>query len=226
MVDVAPGTTTAGSASGHILVWTNWAGGTGSTVYTDSSITNTIWTQWTTTSSATTTTLHSITTNGQTYAWNEWNRRYETIGSLQVATAEQTRSFSRPVSDAERERWRKQEAEYKRKLEEEVALRKNAEARAEEILLEHLSAEQREDLRKKSSFFLEAIGNDGARRKYRIDRGTHGNVKLMDDEGKKVVGSYCVQPKDVPVADAMLAQVLWLRNNEEGFKKAANFRAW
>lgn len=94
--------------------------------------------------------------------------------------------------------------------------------RAEDLLRQNLTDEQREDLEKKNCFYLESLGKDGKRRRYRIDRGTHGNVKLLDDKGS-IVGTYCVQPDNVPAADAMLAQKLWLETDEEAFRKVANF---
>jgi hypothetical protein len=47
-------------------------------------------------------------------------------------------------------------------------------------------------------------------------------VHLLDDKGS-IVGRYCIHPRDVPAPDAMLAQKLWLENNEAEFLRVANF---
>jgi hypothetical protein len=97
-----------------------------------------------------------------------------------------------------------------------------ARRRAEALLRGCLTDEQREDLEKKDCFYLRTIAKDGAERRYRIDRSTHGNVKLLDKDNR-IIGAYCVQPTGVPTEDAMLAQKLWLETDEETFRKKANF---
>lgn len=97
-----------------------------------------------------------------------------------------------------------------------------ANRRAEDLLRRELTPEQIEDLEKKQCFYLESVTT---KRRYRIDRGTHGNVKLLGPDGK-IIGTYCVQPDNVPVADVMLAQKLWIEGNEEGFEKVANYRPY
>lgn len=99
-----------------------------------------------------------------------------------------------------------------------------ANRRAEDLLRRELTPEQLEDLEKKGCFYLESIDQKGERRRYRIDRGTHGNIKLLDPKGS-ILGTYCVQPDAVPVADSMLAQKLWIEGNEAGFLRVANFQA-
>lgn len=221
-------------------IWTLWnvtytvTGGTGGTSVTgDVNLTSGIWGAWTANVTSASTTL----TGGHPYGstvWTAWNEN-RTPGGIDFASREEVQRYAarRPVANADVRRWRELEAAQRiredglrAKLVEETRLRLQADARAEKILREHLTDEQRRDLDEKSFFYLESIEAGGARRKYRIDKGTHGNVKVLDDEGKKVVGSYCVQPVGVPVADAMLAQVLHLRHDPEGFKKAANFRGW
>ena len=80
-----------------------------------------------------------------------------------------------------------------------------------------LTQQQIDDLEKKQCFFLYSKG-----RKYRIDRGQHGNVKLLN-EREQVVESYCIQPQGgLPDADAMLAQKLLLESDPESFRRISN----
>jgi hypothetical protein len=144
-------------------------------------------------------------------AWTRWNDRGHDDGEIWVAE----QPLIQRATPAEVAAIRADAA--KRVAEADVAARK-----AEDLLRRELTPEQREDLEKKSCFYLETIGKDGKRRKYRIDRGTHGNIKLLDDKGS-IQGTFCVQPDGVPVADSMLAQKLWIENNEAGFLKVANF---
>lgn len=102
------------------------------------------------------------------------------------------------------------------------AAKDQAKRRARKLLVEHLNAAQRESYEKHGYFVVEVNGT-----KYRIDQGTHGNVKELDKAGKPVF-VYCIQPSGVPDEDAMLAQKLNLEANEASFKRVANrtpFRA-
>lgn len=95
-------------------------------------------------------------------------------------------------------------------------------ARAEALLLEHLSEQQNEELRARGHFHLETIAPSGERRRYRIRRGRHGNIDQVDAQGK-VLKSLCVHPTmGIPDADTMLAQKLWLQHNEPELLRVAN----
>jgi hypothetical protein len=89
--------------------------------------------------------------------------------------------------------------------------------RAEALLREHLSEEQRCDLAAKKEF--EVVSQLGKR--YVIQRGYQGNVFLLD-EYRRRVNKYCIHPDNVVEADAMLAQMCWLKWNEEQFLQVAN----
>lgn len=95
-----------------------------------------------------------------------------------------------------------------------------AKARARRLLVEALSAEQQASYEKNGYFIVEVGGT-----KYRIDQGTHGNVKQLDHAGRPIY-SYCIQPANVPDEDAMLAQKLMLETDEEAFKRIANRSPW
>ena len=97
--------------------------------------------------------------------------------------------------------------------------RMEADRRAEALLRGCLSPEQQEDLETKACFYVVTPGG----KRYRIDRGSHGNVKRLDEAGRILAG-YCAQPGGVPIADSMLAQKLALEADEVGFLRVANAR--
>lgn len=111
-------------------------------------------------------------------------------------------------------------AEYETRIAVETAARKLAEAKAEILLRQLLTPEQKEDLEKKNCFYLHTAG-----KRFRIDRGRTGNVKLVDDKNE-VVESYCIHPNIAcPDADTMLAQKLLLETDLEKFERVANITA-
>lgn len=113
---------------------------------------------------------------------------------------------------------RRREREEAARLEAQMRERGKAEQRAEKLLIEHLTEEQQNTLAV-FNYFDVKVGE----RIYRIRRGTHGNVRLVDEAGIERV-SYCIQPPGVPAADAMLAQKLHLEANEQEFLRVANAR--
>ena len=181
-------------------VWPCWIA-TGSTITSTIIATQTVtatWTGWVT-----------IPTLVITQQWAQWNAR----GDAAAETKEQQRL--RVAAEAQ------QRAQYLRKEAERAKVRDAAKHRARKLLVDHLSPEQRESYEKKGFFYLFT-----KERCYRIDQGTHGNVKLVEADSKKVLGSYCIQPNGVPDEDAMLAQKLHLEICEEEFIARANFSRW
>lgn len=161
-------------------------------------------------------------TNAQ--VWTHWNddheREHERARELlqqQRAWQEQRIRQATPeeVRAAQERETLRQAERIRRAAELDAATR-----RAEDLLREHLTEEQAKHLDAKQCFYLEVNG-----RRYRIDRGTHGNVKLLDKDGK-ILGAFCIQPSGVPVPDSMLAQKLWLEGDEKEFLRVANFSAW
>lgn len=177
--------------------WQTWNVSTTSNTSGTSNIIT--WTSWNNLSAITST---SATWTGYCRysgtGWTEVNVRQETAAERQAREAQ---------NKLWQETYAKQEAEKKR-----------AKLRARKLLVDHLSPEQRQDYEKQGFFYL--YTNKG--RKYRIDQGTHGNVKLVDVTGL-VIGAYCAQPAGVPDEDAMLAQKLMLEMDEEEFINVANF---
>jgi len=106
------------------------------------------------------------------------------------------------------------EKRYREEAEKKVLEAKLAQERAERLLRMCLSEEQIDDLDKKKCFYIKVKNRYGTEEKYRIDRGSHGNVKQVDEKGS-IIRSFCVQPNGVPAADSMLAQKLYLEADEE-----------
>jgi hypothetical protein len=173
----------------------------------------TAWPSWT---SATSTTV-------STEPWPVWvidGRQSRGAINRQLARfREQTAAPYVPRKKTDAEVQAELRAESARRLaEEERRARELAvKTRAEKLLFDHLSPEQRDDLAQKKCFYLYTKSG----RKYRIDRHTHGNVYLLDERGD-VVRKFCAQPPNVPADDAILAQKLQLEADEESFLRVAN----
>jgi hypothetical protein len=139
----------------------------------------------------------------------QWQWRYPIL--------EQTPHWAGDIGPQERE-----PDDYTR---ERQALRREherANARAEALLTGQLTPAQQEELRARGHFHIDIVSSNGERRRYRIRRGRHGNIDQVDDHGR-VLRSLCVHPTmNVPDADTMLAQKLWLEGNESELLRTAN----
>lgn len=173
-----------------------------------------VWVVWNTAVTVSTASASASSTN---YVWATWNAATATtvtnVWGTWNGVVEETRE-QRQV----RERRQAEFVEEQRKQASEAAA---ARARAARLLEANLDEEQRKTLVEKNCFYL----HTKAGRKYRIDRGTHGNVKLIDETGKILKG-YCAQPDGVPVEDSMLAQKLMLESDEDAFLRVANARPY
>jgi hypothetical protein len=101
--------------------------------------------------------------------------------------------------------------------------RERAKARAQILLREHLTDEQKAELAEKKYFSLGVIDSkSGERRTYRIHQGRAGNVEQVDDNGRRLK-RFCIHPNiSCPDEDTMLAQKLWLETQEAEFLRVAN----
>lgn len=190
-------------------IWTVWnAAYTSTAAITTTSqaiYSNTIWNVWNQTYTGTGT----LTTQGQVInGWPEWNKHYETAQRHVQQYGRRKPSDEEVRAALEREKRLREEAEARAQK----ALR--AKTRAEQLLRACLSPAQIEDLDKKNCFYVEIENENGKKERYRIDRGSHGNVKQLDALGS-VLRSFCIQPPGVPEGDAMLAQKLFLESSEE-----------
>jgi hypothetical protein len=183
------------------------------------------WDTWCRLSQATT------TTNSMT--WNAWvhDDRYRAA----------LHQLAHMCDQANQQAWQQQvaqqketPAEKKERLEKEEQRRKwqdfwiclanvfarafedEAKKKAHKLLIECLTPEQKATYEKDRYFTVEAAG-----RVFRIEHGTHGNVKELGKDGRPAF-SWCIQPGGVPTEDAMLAQKLWLEANPEEFMRVGN----
>ena len=160
------------------------------------------------------TTSGSIVNTVNAALWSAWNLSFTTDANLRQATAEQVREANRR---AEEQRQRYQQDQARVQLE-----RSLAEKRAEKLLQETLSPQQREELAAKGFFTLRTIAKSGEERIYRIRRGRSRNVEQVDASGRRLK-TLCAHPQAmVPDADTMLAQKLMLEAEEEEFLRIAN----
>lgn len=92
-----------------------------------------------------------------------------------------------------------------------------AHLRAERLLFDHLSSEQRAQYACHKYFDVEVGG-----RRYRIHQGWSGNIKRLN-ESDRAIESLCVHfPRYLPVPDLMLAQKLALETDELALRNTAN----
>jgi hypothetical protein len=118
-----------------------------------------------------------------------------------------------------------QRAEEQRRIQERQAehIRKEKQAldRSRELLLSHLTPEQRKTFEKNQWFVVEG---GKTKVKYRINTNTYaGNIHVL--AGSKVTHRLCVHCEGVPLHDHHLAQKLWLEHDEERILKIANRQA-
>jgi hypothetical protein len=185
-------TTSSGYSDSTVTVWTTW----NAAITTSSDIT---WTAWASDWDSTTTAI-TIGTGEETWYW--WN-------------AAEGESAEQAAARLERERIR---AEEQRIVAE---ARKEAEARAEKLLQETLSEEQRKEIERHRYFTVESLST---RRRYRVrtDKGRHGNIEEVDESGRVLNKLCCAPHGNIPHADALVGQALNLRLNEDEFRRAAN----
>jgi hypothetical protein len=198
------GTTNGGiTGSGTWHIWTgDTSAGTGNTI---SCATNTVtWQYWCNGTAVTQVT--QIASN----AWTPWVEKVEETAAQKVERV--AREEVRRAELAEMARLNAiRMAEAQKKMME-------ADARAEVLLLENLEAVERDRYLRAGYFYVFSASG----KKYKIKKGTHGNVFLMDPITDREQVRYCVQPNGVPVADANLGQALYIRHAEEEFLRKAN----
>lgn len=212
-----PLTTTVNFVANNNITWSAW---TDSTICTTGS--THIWTEWNNTTYTTASTLDIV--------WNEWNTNYPYVAVAQAREAHRLQAAANAcaiIQGAPYVPRKKTEAEVQAELKRAEDFRKAevlrqakeaaAKQRAEKLLFETLTPQQKEDLTKKGSFYLHTQSG----RKYRIDRHTHGNVYLYDEKDR-IVRKFCAQPSGVPADDAILAQKLALETDEDSFLRVAN----
>lgn len=222
-------------------IWTKWITNGFTAQLTGQQTTNGVdytWRQWT----APMTTSGSITYATNQWPWDAWvtagivghapriqvtaNQYIDTYVDPWVPWARQARAEW--VEDETERRRRMAEIErqaaanrannerFYQEAEKHALKRATAKVRAQRLLAMSLAREQLKDLDEKGFFLVEVKSGH----RYRIYKGTHGNVKREEDG--VLVESLCIQPTEVPAEDAMLAQKLHLEADEEDFRRTAN----
>lgn len=186
--------------------------GTGSNYYRNSATTNAAmtglsWGDWA---------FDTTTGNCESAViWSAWSEGYEsTTSGLWTRDRQQRRVEAMAnLSNAARERGSQRFQEIE-----------TANSRAEDLLREHLTERQKQDLGEKNYFDVCSVNfRAGTRRYYRIHRGRAGNVQELDGPQGRAIKKFCCHPLEhVPDADTMLAQKLMLEMSEELFLKTAN----
>jgi hypothetical protein len=219
-----------GGSAGNAVTWRVWNGdtGTGTGTITGSGT----WHIWTgNVGNGDSGTISSVTCGSNTVTWqywvsgtcvnaastqissNVWTPWVEKVEETAAQKAERiAREEARRAELAEMARLNALRAEQAQKE------RMEAEARAEVLLLENLEEEERNRYLRAGYFYV--FSKSG--KKYKVKKGTHGNVYLMDPITDKEQVRYCVQPGGVPVGDANLAQALFLKHAEAEFLAKAN----
>jgi hypothetical protein len=170
-----------------------------------------VWNAWNvqfTTSSATTITLDAT--------WGHWNEQFVAEEANRENRIRRQVAERRQPSAEEQERWRREEIRRREAEDKRLAEERDANRKAIELLKSCLTPEQKEEYERMKCFHL-IVGD----KKYRIKQGSHGNVELIDKDGR-VKRTFCVQPRGVPEGDAMLAQKLLLATDEKRFYELAN----
>lgn len=217
----------AGTTGTSGQIWYQWNNSTTAACTTNfDSNGNGVWAQWTSTSSAMTSCSNSIYQQSSGI-WGQWVRvennypqgtriPFHDQHVLEWYEIERIRltPHTAHIQSYQAEKWRIAEEERKRK---EAA----AEARANELLLRHLTKDQGEMYKKEKKFVV--YGEDG--KSYQVGYGWSGNVVEMSKDGKPVK-RYCIHPaQQIPIPDHMLSQKLMLETDSKRFREVANATA-
>jgi len=192
--------------------------------------TNQVWTAWlgydfgTSTSTTTTPLLYaSGTTTASNLVWasagwqNPSHQHAMVRHAAQAATPEQL-----AATEARRAQLAIEAAAAKAKQAERDAFRAASKQRARNLLSNFLTPAQKAMLSTKNFFEVTVHGKDGVDRRYRVEQGYAGNVKLLDAAGNPVK-RFCIHGDSrIPEEDNMLMQKMLLEANEEDFVKIAN----
>lgn len=145
--------------------------------------------------------------------WGGWNQQYtETVEAREARIAHE---------EEMRRRQAIVQREHRARIAAEEAEREKAEITARELLLAHLSAQQKRDLLEHGWF--EVIGSVGRRWRIRTRSGYSGNIDLMPEVGEVRLASYCAHAYDqLPLHDHYLIQKIVLEADEESFIAIAN----
>jgi hypothetical protein len=162
------------------------------------------------------------TTSASTLDWTYTTSSSASTADWGYATwPTMTIQWVNPAETADQRRVREERVTAERaRAVQERAERLVADRRAEQLLVRHLTPEQRRTLRRNRWFVIE--GQSG--RRYQIGTAQHaGNIRLLGDDGEPVE-QLCCHPRtgEVPLYDSILTQKLMLEGDEETFRRIAN----
>lgn len=178
-----------------------------------------LWTGWVT--NATITYSNAVTSTSDD-AWLQWNTAGTSVTytvtpttyPIQVSGISWQQAVPVPPTPEEVEANRLAREERRARREREAAETEAAKAKAEELLLHFLDAEQRAELATHDRFHVSTSSG----RRYCINRGRAGNIRRPAD---RVI--FCIHDYEgLPEADTMLAQKLLLEADEREFLRIAN----
>lgn len=95
--------------------------------------------------------------------------------------------------------------------------RQAATTRARELLIAHLTDEQRAEFEAHQRFHV----TSSAGRRFEIEYGQYHNVYLLDDDGRRVT-RYCGYFPSVPLEDNILAQKMLIEKDEARYLSSSN----
>ena len=200
------------------IVWNNW-----NMVYSDSAVTmdygvctgnsQYIWSGWNQ--------VYDVTSSqSSSQTWVIWNEDY-TASTNQIVYGQTPNPDCRAGTDSRRARRTATPGTNSRSKAQRTrgGREEKRRARPKRCWSENLDDEQRK-LFKLGRHFM--VHSRDAKRRYKIEYGTAGNVKLLREDGK-AVASFCIHPEiHVPTEDVMLAQKLLLETAEDEFLRIAN----
>ncbi len=97
---------------------------------------------------------------------------------------------------------------------------RDAEAKAQSLLLRFLSSEQQQSL--SANEYFDVQGADG--RRYRLSKGHYNNITVLSPLGTPTEEVLCAGPVGVPLGDHLLAQKLLLESDPHALLSKANRR--
>lgn len=213
---------TSGLPSGYA-----WASATS----TSTTTTNTyFWLGTNSTATASATTWATIdnfaNTMIQQYWENELNQsQYVALSRQRVGISQAHAAMTAERMAAQRAIGEQQRADAHLRYAEAERVREAAKAKSRELLLSHLTKEQRETFEKNHWFTVEG---GKTQQLYRIrSTGISGNIDVLEGRPGKVTHRLCCHLRDVsvPLYDHILAQKVWIERDEEQFLRTANRHA-
>lgn len=201
-----------------------WYGWVTTSTTSNTTAANLAWNTWCDTGTSATTcatnynasaaNVYTIWVSADPYNQNaRYHGMVQQVQAIRERTAEEIAAAKKATEEADKR--------YKAERERKAAASK----RALELLREHLTAKQREDLENRK-FFLVQGGKTGKSYRIRDNGSASGNIdEMADNDNEKVAARLCAHApyaSGIPNADQLLAQMLMLRFEEEDMLRIAN----